>query len=217
MIIQHYSPGKWSIAPSGKRPHIIALFRDPGIQTGRDIETVLDLIVTEDGFVKNRRHCWTAAFVNCFKSLPLGFTVALENGVRCPCPQKLGIPVYIERLRNCFPLTQALMCKWEENNQTPPIAVCDKDLSIALSKLGILTSVTGDFWEPMERFIESVGSSIQINNHAALILAHPIVVSRKRLEYEPALKSAVQNLVSISNWSTKQSVFKSHERNKSSE
>lgn len=80
--------------------------------------------------------------------------------------------------------------------------MCDKDLALSLSQLGVLTDEGGHKWTPNSRFVESVGALVKVNNRPSIILAHLKVVSLKRQAYVPAVSAAVEKIVTISNWHT---------------
>ena len=80
--------GQWIRVPDDTPVHAALLFRDPGIRSGRRISTVLDLREQHGELIAGYA-CWVGSWLDALGELPTGLTVALDNGVRCPCPTEL--------------------------------------------------------------------------------------------------------------------------------
>src|SRR5258708_4271192 len=99
-IVQLSADGAtWKLQRMSAPVHLVALFRDPAIRDGRPVPTVLDLLTRRDGSLKAGRSCWVRPFLEALRGLPAGITIALDNGVRCPCSITLGTEVYQKRVR----------------------------------------------------------------------------------------------------------------------
>jgi len=170
--------------------HLVAFFRDPGIVDNRCVEVVLDLHVGEDNTLRAGRNCWVKHFLETLHGLPSGITVAVDNGVRCPTPQRCGLNVYNERSQYCNSITK----KWISTLKhpmggSPGIAICDKDLACSLASSGWLHYRNGGQWICPEPFVNAVGDEVKYHENNAIILAHPVLFSRCHAErYRQAFK-----------------------------
>lgn len=190
VTVVHRSCGSWAEAGPDRRVDLVALFRDPGISKKRHVETVLD-IVFRGGRARNRTHCWTLEFVQALECLPLGLTVALENGVRCPCPRRNGIDEYRRRLKKCWVETRSWLQSLRSRKGPVPLLLCDKDLIESLASTGILETEAGKPWRSPRPFVGAVGRGVRVEGRPALVLAHPIVVKRYPTRYGSAVKEVV--------------------------
>ena len=176
-IVQLAVDGKnWIYREKGTPVHLAALFRDPGIVDNRPVKTVLDLHCGQDGYLYAGKHCWVGKFLEALQGLPVGITVALDNGVRCPTPARDGYTIYSEHVRHCHEPT----VRWFTELQhpcggSPNIAICDKDLACSLAQLGQLRYRNGEIWRESKRFIEAVGDEVTYMGVKGVILAHPSI------------------------------------------
>lgn len=170
----------WSLQPSGTPVHLAVLFRDPAIRDGRSVPTVLDLRLRSNESLVTGRSCWARQFLSSLPGLPLGITIALDNGVRCPCPRKLKFAEYHQRASKCHEATATWHASLRHPDGTlPGIVLCDRHLAISLAKLRILTNRDGSTWRCRSRFIDSVGDEVTYLGADTLIAAHPVVLLRK--------------------------------------
>ena len=202
----HTNGTTWTKQSAQTPVHLVAIFREPGISNNRIVSTVLDLWVQQDGSsLAAGRRCWIKPLLKALSGLPPGLTVALDNGVRCPCPQHTG--GYHERINHCVGQTQ----HWLEglvhpNGGQPGLLLCDKDLACSYSKLGLLLRQEDkQAWQAPFRFIDAVGEEVLFvsgkTTYDGLILAHPVLFSRQHARaYIDAfqLKGVVQRLVTLS-------------------
>ncbi len=175
----------WTLQPGTVPVHLLALFRDPAIQQGRSVPVVLDLSVREDGRLTAGRACWVRTFLDALGAFPGGMTIAIDNGVRCPCAIQLGESTYRSRAQACHAKTNdwhaALM---HPDGKPPGIVICDKDLACALAHAGLLLRRDGAPWKCPARFVDAVGEPVTYLGVDALIGAHPVVVQRHRAYLE---------------------------------
>src|SRR5271154_5005244 len=171
----------WTSIPPNEPVHLVALFRDPGIKdNNRSIQTVLDL-QHKDGHVRAGSNCWVGRLLRSLGALPRGLRVALDNGVRCPCPKTAGYIEYRDRVIHCLSAT----APWLENLRhpdggSPGVLVCDNDLAGALAESGRLTRADGSAWLLPRRFIDAIGQPVRCFGRNALICPHPIMLSTGR-------------------------------------
>lgn len=194
VVAQHQGDGQWRLARNPPRVHLVALFRDPEIRDGRNVESVLDLWHV-DGTLRHGRFCWTRAFVMALRSLPAGLTVALENGVRCPWGTARDPDGFARRVERCHASRLAWIAGL--GSPAPPVVVCDRHVAENLGEQGVLTGSTGERWTPTGPFIDCVGTVVLYAGRPALILAHPEVVRRHPGRYVPVLESAVPALTRL--------------------
>ncbi len=180
-VVQLAGDGEtWMLLDEGTPVHIAALFRDPGITDERPVEVVLDLHRGPDGHLKAGRHCWVDKFLEALRGLPVGITVALDNGVRCPTPTNEGFEVYKERAKHCHGQSVQWFSALEHpNGGAPGIAICDKDLARSLAELGLLRNRNGEVWRKPARFVDAVGDKVTYLGVNAIILAHPVIFRRR--------------------------------------
>ncbi len=173
----------WIYQPAGSPVHLVALFRDPAIRDGRPVATVLDLVAGPGGVLTAGRSCWLRQFLDVLPGLPAGITIAIDNGVRCPCATTLGAEVYRERAAACHPATAKWHAALKHPDGKPPgLVICDKDLACSLAEQGLLTRRGGKPWQCPARFLNAVGDEVTYLGVDAMIAAHPVVVQR-RAEY----------------------------------
>ena len=200
-VVRHEGGGAWRRVPDSSRAHLAALFRDPGIETERRIDVVLDLDPVPS---RCARRTWHAHFLQALRTLPLGLVVALDNGVRCPRPQK-GDParsLYRDRARLCLARTREWLGAIQHpDGGRPGIVICDKDLAVVFCALGILLDRKGERWAPPHRWVNSVGNEMRFDGETALVLAHPMVVQYEPL-YRAAVEAAVPRLVELARITT---------------
>jgi len=168
----------WAFVSPDQPVHLVALFRDPGIRDKRSVPTVLDLRNENDGHVRAGTNCWVGPMLRSLGNLPRGLRVALDNGVRCPCPRTAGCSEYRERVTHCLSAT----APWLENLRhpdggSPGVLVCNKDLAGALAGLGRLTWDDGSAWRLPPRFIDAIGQQVRCFGRPALVCPHPINLS----------------------------------------
>ena len=169
----------WKFLPSDAPVHLAALFRDPGIQDTRGVSTVLDLWRTDNGDVRAGERCWLKPILRTLEDLPGGLRLALDNGVRCPCP--IATCDYSARVTLCLSATRSwLQGLRHPDGGFPSILVCDKDLARSLALLGLLSREDGSPWQPTRPFVEAIGERVRCFDRPALICPHPVVVSRQR-------------------------------------
>jgi len=179
------SPSSWSLQPEGTPTHLAALFRDPGIANERIVSVVLDRASGPDGILKAGSDCWVRGFLKELSGLPRGLTVALDNGVRCPCPRKLGFHVYYGRVACCTAKTEHWLDSLKHpDGGKPGVLLCDKDLASCFGRMGLLTREDGSFWRSPSPFVSGVGSQLSLFGQNApafstMILAHPVLFSRQ--------------------------------------
>lgn len=104
--VRHDGNGLWRRVPDETPAHLVALFRDPQIQAGRRIEVVLDLAPDT---APCRLPRWLGPFLHALARLPVGLTVVLDNGVRCPCGKAMGRSTYFARASLCLERTRAMV------------------------------------------------------------------------------------------------------------
>jgi len=191
VIVKHRGYGRWTYSSPDSYVHLAALFRDPETGSGRKIRVVLDLQV-KDGELRNSSRCWMGRFTDALSTLPVDIRIAIDNGVRCPCGTKYGFDEYFRRVKFCFKRTEKWLSLLRTLSGKPlPVVLCDRELSIAMSHLGVLRNLDGTNWKEPKRFVEAVGSEVRFNDLPAMILAHPIVVERWPDPYKNALANAV--------------------------
>jgi len=167
----------WTLQPEGTPVHLLALFRDPAIVDGRAVQTVLDLRVRGDGRLIAGQRCWVGTFLRALEGIPPGITIALDNGVRCPCAKAEGPLEFRRRAACCHLATAAWHSRLRHPDGQPPgIAVCDKDLAEALADSGTLRHRDGTAWRCPSRFLDAVGAEVKYLDIESLILAHPAVL-----------------------------------------
>lgn len=183
-IVQLADDGKtWGLLPGGTQVHVAALFRDPEVNDKRSVEVVLDLHLGQDGRLKAGKNCWVNKFLEALRGLPPGFTVALDNGVRCPTATKKGFEVYKERAEHCHDQSGRWFSQLRHpDGGVPGIAICDKDLACSLTGLGLLRNCAGEAWCKPTRFVDAVGDEVTYLGAKAIILAHPVLFSRQHAE-----------------------------------
>jgi len=196
-IVKHLGYGRWTYSSPDSYVHLAALFRDPEIGSGRKMKVVLDIQI-KDGELRNSSRCWMGRFTNALATLPIDICIAIDNCVRCPCGTKRGLDEYFRRAKFCLERTE----KWLSllrtlSGKPPPVSLCDRALSIAMSHLGVLKNLDGTNWEEPKRFVEAVGSAVRFNDLPAMILAHPIVVERRPDPYQNALADAVPTICKL--------------------
>ena len=197
VIAEYLGNGNWKYAPKDCTVDLAALFRDPEISSGRKIDVVLDLQEV-GGRLRNKTNCWMKKFVDSLDNLPIGITVVIDNGVRCPCSTKRGFNEYLKRAKNCFEHTVNWLSSLPTNNNTlPPVILCDKDLSKAMAHIGKLFHMDGKRWSFRDPFVDSVGSKAIFIGSPALILAHPIVVQRNPNRYMKAVADAIPKICEL--------------------
>jgi hypothetical protein len=203
-VVQLAGDGEtWMLVDEGTPVHIAALFRDPGIADERPVKVVLDLHLGQDGRLEAGRRCWVGEFLGALQGLPVGITVALDNGVRCPTPTKEGFEVYKKRAKHCHGRSgQWFSTLQHPDGKAPGIAICDKDLACSLAELGLLQNCSGGAWREPARFVDAVGDEVTyrvtyrgVNAVVnAVVLAHPVVFSRHAGVYRQAF--AAKGIVS---------------------
>jgi hypothetical protein len=199
-VVECIDDQSWTLASRGEAVHLVALFRDPGIQDRRSIPTVLDLRLDDKGHLRAGRNCWVGPMLRSLGALPRGLHVALDNGVRCPCPKKDCD--YHERVTHCLSATRSWLEKLRHpDGGYPGVLVCDKDLAHALASLGQLTNGDGSVWHIPSPFVAAIGQSVHCFCRPALICPHPAVVSRSaryRVHMnEIGLASAIRTLARL--------------------
>lgn len=180
-VVQLTGAGEtWMLLEEGTPVHIAALFRDPGIADERLVKVVLDLHLGRNGHLKAGRRCWVDKFLEALRGLPVGITVALDNGVRCPTPTNEGFQAYKERAKHCHGQSEQWFSALQHpNGGAPGIAICDKDLACSLAELGLLRNRNGEAWRKPTRFVDAVGDQVTYLGVNAVILAHPVVFRRR--------------------------------------
>lgn len=175
-IVQLGHDGNWRlIADDCTVVHLVALFRDPGIVDSRVVERVLDLRVRPDGGLSaGKKGCWVRQFLKALSGIPVGLTVALDNGVRCPCRTDEGYHGYKKRAEYCHLRT----AEWfgslrHPDGGIPGIVICNKDLTCALAELGFLTKRNGENWRMPRRFVDALGTEITYLQADGIICGHP--------------------------------------------
>lgn len=199
-VVQLEPDGKsWMLVDEGTPVHIAALFRDPGIRDKRPVEVVLDLHLGEDRCLRAGENCWVGRFLRALQGLPAGIIVALDNGVRCPTPTKVGPEVYKERAKHCHLRSRQWFSKLQSpDGEAPGIAICDKALACSLAELGLLRDRSGGPWREPERFVDSVGDEVTYMGVRAVILAHPVVLSRHAVYRQAfAARGIVSSLIQL--------------------
>lgn len=167
----------WRFVSPDAPVHLAALFRDPGIQDTRSVSTVLDLCPTENGHVRAGRQCWLGPMLRSLDDLPRGLRLALDNGVRCPCPTRTCR--YSERVTHCLNATRSwLQSLRHPDGGSPALLVCDRDLARSFAFLGLLVREDGSTWEAPRPFVNAIGERVRCFDRPALICPHPMVVSR---------------------------------------
>jgi hypothetical protein len=205
-IVQLQDDGtKWVLRKPGTPVHLAVLFRDPEVRSQqRVVKTVLDLRISQQGNLIAGKNCWVDKFLEVLAGLPVGLTVALDNGVRCPCGTKRGFETYFERARYCHMQTVNWFSTLQHpDGNSPSIVICDKDLAQSLSILGLLHYRNGNVWQKPRMFVEAVGDEVTYLDSDAIILAHPIVVRNKLLYRRVFIeKELVQKLTQLSRIAT---------------
>lgn len=169
----------WASGSTDSRVHLVALFRDPGIVDVRSVSVVLD-INTIGGRLVTGQRCWVRQFLRALPDLSVGLTVALDNGVRCPCPKNMGVSEYAKRAAYCHRATQEWHARLMHPDGKPPgIVICDRDLAGSLADLELLRRRNGDLWRLPKTFIDAVGEEVTYLGVDALIGAHPDVLRRR--------------------------------------
>ena len=208
-VVRHEGGGVWKRMPDSSPAHLAALFRDPGIQTERRIDVVLDLDPDSGRCV---RRPWHAHFLQALSTLPSGLVVALDNGVRCPCPQKgdQDRGLYRDRARLCLARTREwLGATQHPDGGRPGIVICDRDLAEVFCALGILLDRNGERWAPPRRWVDSVGNEMRFDGETALVLAHPVVLQREPV-YRAAVEAVVPRLIELARITTNRTPQRTH-------
>lgn len=188
--------GIWHLVPEGSPVHLVALFRDPGIEDNREVQTVLDLHEV-DGRLRAGKSCWLDRMVEALYDLPVGISLALHNGVDIPCPKPDGMSRYARLLKEQLPERLAwIRRRRRPDNAQAGVLVCDRDLARALSGLGKLQTNTGAWTEP-RRFVEAVGTEIIFDGIRGMILAHPAVLRWRPDTYIPAVTGAIPKMLRL--------------------
>lgn len=174
--VVHRGNGKWDRAADDADVHLAALFRDPQVQAGRQIEIVLDLPADRSAC---RAGAWLQRFTTALAALPIGLVVAIDNGVRCPCGTALGPKAYEQRVGQCLPRTREWLASLKHpDGGRPGVVICDRTLTNALAKSGDLRMRNRSPWNSPKRWIDAVGKEIAILGHDGVVVAHPVVVQR---------------------------------------
>lgn len=196
-VVRLESHGKWSLVkPPVLTVHLVALFRDPCIRRRRGVKVVLDLHESDGHLIAGRR-CWVRKFVDALCGLPSGLIVALDNGVRCDCPTKLGIAEYQRRAVACHARTAEWFSRLQHpHGGKPGIVICNRDLAHALAKFHLITRRDGASWSVSKRFVDSVGDEIAYLDTTAVVLAHPMNVLYRPC-YEPAIQASLPKLIAL--------------------
>jgi hypothetical protein len=173
---------KWTFVPQEEPVHLVALFRDPGIEAERNVETVLDLRKDKNGYVRAGTNCWVRPLLRALGILPAGLRIALDNGVRCPCPKRAGCSkyAYAQRVASCLRATAPWLERLRHpDGGLPGVLLCDKDLVCVLAYLGRLTRDDGSAWFPPDKFIDALGQHVRYLGRPAIVCPHPIMLSRR--------------------------------------
>jgi hypothetical protein len=200
VIVQLQDDGiTWKLQTKGTPVHLAALFRDPEIgDKSRVVSTVLDLRTGPQGKLATGKNCWVDKFLDALPGLPIGLTVALDNGVRCPCGTANGFEPYFERAKCCHKQTVRWFSELRHpDGATPSIVICDKDLACSLAKLRLLHYRSGGVWQNPRRFVEAVGDEVTYLGADAMILAHPVVLRRDPLYRQTFLDRKLSQKLSV--------------------
>jgi len=197
-VVRKVGATSWTLLPDDSPVHLAALFRDPGIRDDRDVPLVLDLR-PESNPLRAGERCWVRRFVALMEALPNGIQIALDNGVRCRCPQSQGYQEYEKRVLNCHERTAQWFAKLKHlNGGKPGVVICDQDLCNALAAWGLMKRQNGQKWIPPRTFVKRVGAGIEYLGVNGLVLAHPSNLNyAHRVRYRKALMGAIPAVISL--------------------